>query len=79
MDTDSLKEMFEMHIKECDGRDVRNSAAVTEIKSMFKGIWDAQDDMRKMVTNMQIRASIALGGLIVGGKVLDYFLEWVHK
>lgn len=79
MDFDSLKQMFDMHIKECDSRDERNSLAITEIKGMFKGIWDAQDDMREKVTNIQVRMALALGGLIVVGKALDYFIAWVHK
>lgn len=79
IDNEALKQMFNMHIKECDGRDERNSKAIDEIKGMFKGIWDAQDEMRRTVTNMQIRAALFLGGLIVLGKAFDYIFMWVHK
>ena len=78
MDADSLQAMFEMHIKECDGRDARNTAAINKMEGMFKGIWDAQDKMsdehknvtnslRADITTLQIRAALALGGLIVVG------------
>lgn len=77
MDFEALKQMFEMHIKECDGRDLRNAKSFDEIKGMFKGIWDAQDKMGDKVANLQIRAAIALGGLIVVGKALDYFLGYL--
>lgn len=79
MDFDTLKQMFDMHIKECDGRDAKNVKTFDEIKGMFKGIWDAQDSMSQKVTNLQIRLAWMLGGLIAAGKVLDYFIQWYHK
>jgi hypothetical protein len=79
MDMDSLQKIIEMHIKECDNRDERNVKSIDKIETMFKGIWDAHDEMRKVVTNLQIRAGLALGGLIVIGKFVDYYLALGHK
>lgn len=79
MDFDSLKNMFEMHIKECDGRDARNSKSFDEIKSMFKGIWDAQDKTSEKLTNLQIKFGVGIVTLILIGKALDYYIAWFHK
>lgn len=78
MDMDSLNTIISMHIKECDSRDARTAEAFKEIKIMFKGLWDAHDEMRKIVTNLQIKAALVLGGLMVLGKILDYFFV-MHK
>ncbi len=90
MDQELLTKLFDMHIKECDGRDQRNTKSIEEIKGMFKGIWDAQDqmrddntrennEMRRDITNLQVRFALALGGLIVIGKLIDYLLPMVHR
>lgn len=78
METESLHQIIEMHIKECDGRDARNASNFSEIKGMFKGIWDAQDKMQDAVAKLQVRGGLALGGIIVIGKLLDYYIEF-HK
>ena len=46
MEMETLKSMFEMHIRECDGRDARNEKARDEVRNMFKGIWDTLDTDR---------------------------------
>lgn len=73
MDSDALFKMFEMHIKECDGRDNRNVSATNEIKNMIKGLWDAHDDMRRTVTSLQIKLAVGIGMFVAAGKILDYF------
>ncbi|CAN5265128.1 hypothetical protein BH10PLA2_BH10PLA2_00810 [soil metagenome] len=79
MDNDSLGEIIKMHIKECDARDERNTRAISEIKGMFSGIWNAHDEMRKALTSLQIRAAFAVGAVMVAGKVFDYAVAWLHQ
>ncbi len=77
MDIESLRDMFNMHIKECDDRDQRNAEAVKDIKSMFKGIWDAQDKMRDGIVALQIKIATFLGGFMVVIKIIEMYVE--HK
>lgn len=79
MDMDSLKQMFEMHIKECDKRDERNIKTNDRIETLFKGIWDAHDEMKQTVTNLQMRIAMGIGALIVIGKGIDYYFLTIHK
>jgi len=76
MDMDSLKQMFDMHIKECDARDTRNVKSIDEFKGMVKGIWDSQDEMRESITKLQIRIAQGLTALILFGKAVDYYLQF---
>jgi len=91
MDIDALKQLFDMHIKECDQRDVRNTKSFDSITGMVKGIWDAMDKnrdtdksdkdaMKKDITNLQIRLALGLGGLIMVSKAVDWALTYFgHK
>lgn len=79
MEIETLNAIISAHIRECDGRDVRNADAIKEVKEMFKGIWDAQNKMRKDVTALYIKGAMGLGGIMVIGKLLDYFMEWHSK
>lgn len=75
---DVLSKMFDMHIQHCKERDELSKSNYKEIRDMFKGIWDAHDEMRKTVTSLQIRAALAVGGLIVLLKVADYVIAILH-
>ena len=81
MDIDSLKQMFDMHIKECDQRDERNSNAIVEMKDLVKGVWDSQDKMQESITKLYIRGAMILGGLIVLGRIMDWIAPLIlgHK
>lgn len=74
---ETLDTMMKMHIKECDSRDERNTEAMREIKEMFKGIWNAHDEMRNIVTSLQIKAAVAVCVMIGIGKVLDYVVAFL--
>lgn len=89
MDMDTLKQMFDMHIRECEGRDTRATANFTEIKNMFKGIWDTMDKNRDddktekavladRMRNLEVRGALFFGGLIALSKAFDWIFM-LHK
>lgn len=91
VDFDSLKQLFDMHIKECDARDVRNAKSFESMTSMVKGIWDTMDNnkeadskeraaMKNDITNINLRIAYALGGLVVILWLLDHAVTFLgHK
>ena len=72
MDMDSLKQMFDMHIKECDNRDERNVKTFEKMENLVKGVWDAQDKMQESIGRLYVRGSMIIGGLIVVSRALDW-------
>lgn len=80
MDFDILKSMFDMHIKECDQRDLRNAKSYEETKQMVKGLWDTMDATREKVVTLQVRIAYGLGALIVLSKIVEYGVSFLgHK
>lgn len=77
------------HISECDKRDSRNekifkeirdglSEADTKSESRIAALTVKHEEMRGEVNKIQVRIGMALGALLLLGKVLDVVLSIKH-
>ena len=60
---------IDTHVQDC----IRFRSQIAE---SFKNVNSNMADIGEQVKTLQIRAALALGGLVVIGKAIDYFLQW---